>query len=126
MKPLLFKECFELPKMLSYFHKMSQLSGKRRGGQYFSLQYKTAEGDLRSSCSPGILRQDQLTDTSWSMRLQNILSHFIAVLAIFAHKKNFLVSSLDITAFSKFPEIWSAQIFLLWLKDADFCDLLSF
>lgn len=37
LKPLLFEECFELPKMFSYFHKMSQLSGKKRGMQYFSL-----------------------------------------------------------------------------------------
>lgn len=126
LKPLLFKECFELPEMLCYFHKMSQLSGKRRGGQYFSLQYKTAEGDWRSSSSPDILRQDQLTNTYWSMRLHNRLSHSIAVLAIFAHRKNFLIYSLDIAAFSKPPEIWPAKIFSLWLKDADFCDLPSF
>lgn len=126
LKPLLFKECFELPKMLCYFHKMSRLSGKRREGQYFSLQYKTAEGDLRSSSSPGNLRQDQLTNTYWSMGLHNILSHFTAVLALSAHRKNFLIASLDIAAFSKPAKIWLAKIFSLWLKDADFCDLPSF
>lgn len=35
LKPLLFKECFELPKMVSYVHKISLLSGKKRGVQYF-------------------------------------------------------------------------------------------
>lgn len=30
-KPFLFKECFELPEMLSYFHKTLQLSGKKKG-----------------------------------------------------------------------------------------------
>lgn len=44
LKPLLFKECFELPKMLCYFPKMSQLSGKRRGGNISHYSTKQQKG----------------------------------------------------------------------------------